>query len=399
MIHHITKRLSSLGSLVRPLLLMFVGILLLSLGITSLFLWVYHSASFPPVFFYLTLQFLPGPTRGLLLLLLGMTVLAASLWHLSGVVIIRLREGEISDEVLLGYRHSRQQPRVAILSGGAGMLMLANLGEHVERLTCITPIQDSVEYYYRASSLFQVENMYYVVPTPAQAKVYAELDDGTRLNVMRINPPNNPDPSLAQRHVERLFLVPENETEETTYSLTRLAREALQEADAIILGPGSLFESIIPNFLIEELRTIIQQSTARKIYICNLMTEPGLTAGFDVAEHIRQIRQYGGFDLDYVLVNIQRIDPEVRQLYAESYQAPVYLDPEEYEETTILSGEGISRRHVVVENTVVIESDLASSVIQYSTSLDNPSQRRTVRVLRHDPQKLSSAVLQLLRRE
>jgi uncharacterized cofD-like protein len=171
----------------------------------------------------------------------------------------------------------------------------------------------------------------------------------------------------------------------------------LHEADAIVLGPGSLFESILPNLLIDDLRAEVQKSTARKIYICNLMTEPGLTTGFSVGDHIRQIKQYGGFTPDYVLVNVHRIDPEVRQLYAAAHQTPVHLDPEEYEEATIMSSEGISTRGVLVEGSVVIEADLASSVIQYTASLDHPGEQRAVRVLRHDPQKLTAAILELLR--
>jgi hypothetical protein len=391
----IKKRLSSLVYLVRPLMLMFVGIVVLSLGVASLFLWLYRGMQLPDVFYYLMLQFMPGPTRGIVLLVLGLGVLAAGIWHLSGVVVIRLQEGELAEgEVILGYRQAKRPPRVVVMSGGPGMLMLANLGEHVERLTCITPVQDPVEYYYRASSLFNTQNIYYVVPTPTPVKVFGQLDDGTRMNIMHINSV----PGLAHHHVEDLIL----ETEETGKNghlpVTRLAREAIKNADAIILGPGSLFESILPNFLIDELRTAVQQSKAAKIYICNLMTEPGLTAGFGVGEHIRQIKQFGGFTPDYVLVNVQRIDEDVRRVYADAHQAPVYLSPEEYEETTVLAEEGVSRRHVMVEDSVVIESDLASSVIQYTTKINQPEDKMAVRVLRHDPQKLTNAILKLLQR-
>lgn len=401
--------------LVSPLLLTFIGIVLLSLGVTSMFLWLYQSVELPTMFRYLTLQFIPNPLRGVILLVSGLIVLAAGIWNLSGVAVIRLHSTETSDgEVVLGYRRTRKPPRVVVLSGGAGMLMLANLGEHVENVTCITPVQDPIEYYYRASTLFSTQNVYYVVPTPATVQVNVKLDDGTCMNVMRVNPPGAPIPSLAERHVEQLMLSPEENTRNTptapgtpgtnggehgTIPLTRLARESLQKADAIILGPGSLFESILPNLLIDDLRTAVQQSKGRIIYICNLMTEPGLTTGFGVGEHIRQIKRYGGFTPDYVLINIQRIDSEVRQLYAAAYQTPVYLSPEESEETTIITSEGASKRHVVVEGSVVIEADLASSVIQYSTSLENPAERRVVRVLRHDPQKLAAAVLEILRWE
>jgi hypothetical protein len=129
------------------------------------------------------------------------------------------------------------------------------------------------------------------------------------------------------------------------------------------------------------------------------MTEPGLTTGFSVGDHIRQIKRYGGFAPDYVLVNAQRINPEVQQLYAASHQSPVHLSPEEYEETAVLVGERVSQRRLIVEGSIVIEADLGSSVIQYTASIDKPGQSKAVRVLRHDTEKLKTAILELLRWE
>jgi hypothetical protein len=129
------------------------------------------------------------------------------------------------------------------------------------------------------------------------------------------------------------------------------------------------------------------------------MTEPGLTSGFGVADHIRQIVRYGGFAPDYVLVNAQRIDPDVRQMYEAAHQAPVYMNPEEYEETIVSKTDRVTMRDVVVEGAVVIEADLATSVVQLTASLDQPGAGRTVRVLRHDPDKLAAAILEILRRE
>jgi hypothetical protein len=128
------------------------------------------------------------------------------------------------------------------------------------------------------------------------------------------------------------------------------------------------------------------------------MTEPGLTTGYGVADHIRQFRTFAGFTPDYVLVNAQRIDPEVRRIYAAANQSPVYLTPEEYEETFVSTSERETKRDVVLEGAVVIEADLASSVVQLTASLDHPNESRTVRVLRHDPEKLAAAITEILRR-
>jgi len=392
----IARRLSSLASLARPLTLTFVGVVLLSLGVAYLFIHLYRTVEDVPAFVsLLTLQFLPRPARGLLLLFAGLAALAAGIWQLSGVVVIpRPEAGSPDGELVLGYGRAGAPPRVAVLSGGAGMLVLGSLSEHAARMTCVIPVQDPVEYYYRASGLLNLRNVYYVVPTPASLQVSAELDDRNSLDVRHISL----RPELAPRHVARLALQSPDGTPPAQAPITRLAAEAIRDADAIVLGPGSLFESILPNFLIDEFREAVLASRARKIYICNLMTEPGRTTGFGVADHIQAIRRYAGFSPDYVLVNVQRIDPEVFRLYAAAHQSPVYLDPGEYEETAVLPGDPGGRRRMMIDGSMVIEADLASSVIQYTASLDNPGESRAVRVLRHDGEKLTATILELLRR-
>jgi 2-phospho-L-lactate transferase/gluconeogenesis factor (CofD/UPF0052 family) len=393
----ILKRLSSLAYLARPLALTFVGVVLLSLGVAYFFTVLYRGVEVPPIFYYLTLQFLPHWLRGLILMTVGLATLALGIWQLSGVAVIPIGATPAGEsELVLGYQRATAPPRTAVLSGGPGMLILASLGRDVARMTCITPVQDPVEYYYRASSLFHFENVYYVAPTPSMAHIEVELDDGSRHDIKQNLSHNE---QLAPRHVVGMRLIPPEQHNGTpALSVTRLTLDALAESDAIILGPGSLFESILPNLLIPEIREAIKESKARKIYICNLMTEPGLTTSFSVGDHVRQIVRYGGFAPDYVLVNAQRIEPEVRQMYGAAHQSPVYLDPEEYEETIVSANDRVTTREVIVEGAVVIEADLASSQFQLTASLDRPGESRTVRVLRHDPDKLATAILEILRR-
>jgi 2-phospho-L-lactate transferase/gluconeogenesis factor (CofD/UPF0052 family) len=393
----ILKRLASLTYLARPLALTFVGVVLLSLGVAYGFIALYRNVELPTIFYFITLQFLPRWSRGLIFMGFGLAALAIGIWQLSGVAVIPLSATPAgSDEVVLGYQGTVKPPQIAVLSGGPGILILAGLGRHAERMTCITPVQDPVEYYYRASSLFNFENVYYVAPTPEMAHVEVELDDGGRHDIKQNI---SHDEQLAPRHVTGMQLItPEHNDGTSPLSVTQLTLDALGAADAIILGPGSLFESVLPNLLISPIRQAIKHSKARKIYICNLMTEPGLTTGFRVADHIRQITRYGGFIPDYVLVNAQRIEPEVRQMYLAANQSPVYLDPEEYEETIVSATDRVTAHEVVVEGAIVIEADLAASQLQLTASLDRPGERRTVRVLRHDPDKLANAILEILRR-
>lgn len=80
--------------------------------------------------------------------------------------------------------------------------------------------------------------------------------------------------------------------------------EALISADLIVVGPGSLYTSILPNLLVDGVAATISAVKATRVYVANLMTEPGETDGYSLADHLRVIREHTGFDLfDYVLVN------------------------------------------------------------------------------------------------
>jgi uncharacterized cofD-like protein len=82
------------------------------------------------------------------------------------------------------------------------------------------------------------------------------------------------------------------------------AIEALVNADLIVVGPGSLYTSIIPNLLVDGVAATISAVKATRVYVANLMTEPGETDGYSLGDHLRVIREHTGFDLfDYVLVN------------------------------------------------------------------------------------------------
>lgn len=101
---------------------------------------------------------------------------------------------------------------------------------------------------------------------------------------------------------------------------------AIHEADLITLGPGSLFTSIIPNLLIEGIAEAVSQARARKIYICNLMTEADETDGLAAETHVTELlRGCPTLKLDYALFNSSPISPTMRALYAE--EEAVLLEP------------------------------------------------------------------------
>jgi uncharacterized cofD-like protein len=103
---------------------------------------------------------------------------------------------------------------------------------------------------------------------------------------------------------------------------------ALVNADGIVVGPGSLYTSVLPNLLVEGVAATIYGVNAVRIYVANLMTEPGETEHYTLDDHLRVIRAHTGFDLfDYILVNRGPIDDQAAQLYAAQGSEPVVAEP------------------------------------------------------------------------
>lgn len=112
--------------------------------------------------------------------------------------------------------------------------------------------------------------------------------------------------------IARVFLEPERST------ATEKALEAIYRADLILMGPGSLYTSIIPNFLVGGIPEAIRHSGARKVLVCNMMTQPGETDRYSVSDHVEKAAEYLGENLiEYVIANNKLIDAELRRPYNE----------------------------------------------------------------------------------
>ena len=110
------------------------------------------------------------------------------------------------------------------------------------------------------------------------------------------------------------------------------AISAIEDADAIVLGPGSLYTSILPNLLVKDITRSIKKSKALKLYICNIMTQPGETQKFSVSDHIKVIFDHCGRDIiDCVIANEESIHPDLRDKYYAEGSDIVNLDIEELE--------------------------------------------------------------------
>ncbi len=164
----------------------------------------------------------------------------------------------------------------------------------------------------------------------------------------------------ARKAIDRVSLTPEQ------LLATPDAIKAIKEAQIIVLGPGSLYTSIIPNLLINEIAQEIAQSEAIKVYVCNVMTQPGETDGYSVCDHIKALVKHSSARiLDYCVVNNGEVPAEVLKRYSGENSLLVVND----------------RKNIENLGYRVVEEDF--SMIQDG-------------VIRHDAEKLAKIILSFI---
>lgn len=148
--------------------------------------------------------------------------------------------------------------------------------------------------------------------------LYAELEDGTVIKGESQIPIKQ---QAANKRIKRVFLEPSN------CKPLPVALKEIQEADVIILGPGSLYTSILPNILVNNMAKAINSSTALKIYVSNIMTQQGETIGYSLSEHIRAINDHGNkLLIDYAIANTGKIPQTLLDKYKAEEASPVLID-------------------------------------------------------------------------
>jgi len=135
---------------------------------------------------------------------------------------------------------------------------------------------------------------------------------------------------------------------------------AIREADAIVLGPGSLYTSIMPNLLVDRVGREIEAASAVKIYVCNVMTQPGETDGYTASAHVRALLRGAGAQVCEVTVVNDELPRKLREAYAEEGQLPVQVD----ENDLRTLGVRVVRANVISEtDTVRHDSDRLAAVV------------------------------------
>ena len=155
-----------------------------------------------------------------------------------------------------------------------------------------------------------------IIPATTQViTLYARMDDGVIVRG-EANIPN------ISNHIRMVFY-------DTDVKATPEAIRAIENADLIIYGIGSVYTSILPNVIIPEIREALQRTKAERIYFCNAMTQPGETDGFSVEDHVQALLDHGA-PVDAVLVADDEIHEEIVKHYEETGSKTVRLEQKKH---------------------------------------------------------------------
>ena len=180
--------------------------------------------------------------------------------------------------------------------------------------------------------------------TSADVKLEATFENGTAV----VGESLIADFKKAQDcRIRKVRLLPENPM------ATPSALEAIREANLIVLGPGSLYTSVIPNLLVDGVAQAICESNALKMYVGNIMTQDGETEGMTLSDHVAALLEHSGTGLiDLCVANSSLVDPAMVQRYKAEDADPIVVDRERIEamgvevgERPMLSGTSIYARH------------------------------------------------------
>ena len=343
----------------RWLLLLMVSELVLVLGVAYALKEAYQTIALPHSFYYITLQFLPYWARAIVFGLFGVGLLVLSYLKLTQSVLGPFLPGTNTGsvvEVIHAFRLRGRGPRIVAIGGGTGLSsLLRGLKTYTSNLSAIVTVADD------GGSSGRLRDEYRILPPGdfrqclialadaeplmkqlfdhrfkegslnghafgnlfimAMADVTGNFEQALRESgkvlavkgtivpstlqdvtlVASINGSTVEGESQIPKHnspISHVFLKPDG------VQVNPEAAQAILNAELIIVGPGSLYTSILPNLLVEGMVEAIKASAALKLYICNLAAQPGETDGYGVQDYLRVIREHVGANLfDFVLVN------------------------------------------------------------------------------------------------
>ena len=351
----------------RWLLLLLLGVAAMGLGLSYMLREVYVSYTFPGFVYYLTIQFLPRYARGALFITGSTGLMLFAIWKLNSSLLsafIRPGREESLVNIIYNYRYLSRGPRIVAIGGGTGLsILLRGLKEHTANLTAVVTVADD------GGSSGRLRRELGVLPPGDVRNCIAALADAEPLMTSLFQYRFSEGSGLEGHSFGNLFIVAmsgvtgsfeeavrttsrvlavrgqilpstlanvtlsaRTEDEETIHGESNITKRggairevylqpgnvqanpevirAILNADLIIVGPGSLFTSVLPNLLVEGIRQAIAVSSALKVYVCNVATQHGETDSFAVSDHFRALMRHTGRNLfDYVLANSNVQEP------------------------------------------------------------------------------------------
>ncbi|MBI1884843.1 MAG: YvcK family protein [Chloroflexi bacterium] len=336
----------------RWLLLLMFGVAVMGIGIAYILREVYVSYTFPRIFYYLTLQFIPQVARGGMFMGIAVALTLFAIWQLSHSLLSAVlphRNGNGSlVSTIYNQRLLRRGPKIVAIGGGTGLsIVLRGLKEYTTNLTAIVTVADD------GGSSGRLRRELGILPPGDVRNCIAALADAEPLMTKLFQYRFSDGSGLAGHSFGNLFIVAmsgvvgnfedairqtsrvlavrgqiipstlanvtlcartsDAETIEGESSITESkskgsikevflqpsnppafpeAVRAILDADLIVLGPGSLYTSVLPNLLVEGIRRAVFASPAVKVYVCNVATQPGETDGYGVREHAAAIEAH-----------------------------------------------------------------------------------------------------------
>ncbi len=383
----------------RWLLLLLLGVALAGLGFAYLLREAYVSYTFPSFVHYLTIQFLPRYVRGVLFIGASAGIVLVAIWMLNRSLLsafIRPGRDESLVNIIYNYRYLSRGPRIVAIGGGTGLsTLLRGLKEHTGNLTAVVTVADDGGSSGRLrrelgvlppgdvrnciaaladaeplmTRLFQYRfcegsgleghsfgNLFIVAMSDVTGNFEDAIRETSRVLAVRgqILPSTLANVTLSARtHDEETIHGESNITERGTsirevYLHPENAQanpdtiRAILNADMIVVGPGSLFTSLLPNLLVKGIRQALTVSPALKVYVCNVATQHGETDSFTVGDHFRVLEEHVGGGLFQFVVansNVQGPLPETWR------SEPVKVDGNVFDGARVIAADVVSEEN------------------------------------------------------
>ncbi|MCL6648568.1 MAG: 2-phospho-L-lactate transferase CofD family protein [Chloroflexi bacterium] len=375
----------------RWVLALLVGIAMISLGIAYLLVTVYRQAPLPEVFYWLTLQFIDRWVRGVLFLGAGIVLTVLAIVQLNRTL-LRPFLAESGEESLVDvlYRHQalKNAPRIVCIGGGPGLsIALRGLKDVTVNLWGITLGQGPA----RTRSELGLLRDRVLRASVDDVVVRATTLDGVHLESETAIIQRSAGEPICRVEVERVSGGPPEANPE--------AVAAIEQAEVILIGPGDLFASVIPPLLVPGIAEAVQRSNARRVFVCNIMTQAGKTTGFTVADHVHAIQSLTRVQIDYILVNKRPPNDKLLAAYLEKKQSQVVFDPEAPALSRVTFASSADK-FMLIEGAFLVEADLLTDMRE-ELFIDKEGRdvHKSLTVIRHDPQKLGTAISDLLNSE